>query len=551
MNYFQNLALLVKSTINVFSFSGYNSLRVFSILISSALIVSFLDLFSIGMVVAVLFGGEELAPFVNYINLFLGSLGLNLSELQILICIITFRLFAGLFCPLVVSILIANIARKLSKKIFLTTLAFDVHTFAKSNAVKQMRLVSGGVNIFCSTYLQALSALSIEIVTLIIFSTALILILPNYILLLLSCLFILILILLIITIKIISNVSEKKKQEDEKKNRVIVDVQSMYREIKSLGVTFWFIEQFDLFNNKVLKYQVSIFGLNIGLKVIIEFLSILFILFIAIIGSKGKSIDPNSSVVFGIVAFLRMYPAINRLSAHSGMISHSVPFVFELNQYIKKAIPVFENEINNKNRPLTKRFKKIIVENFTFYIEKNLIGPFNLEIISGEWVRLKGITGSGKSSLLDALAGFWKPKVTNGEILVYPNLGKPIPIEKVKLVYAYVPQFTHIIEGSVYENMTLGRVINQSKLEFCLNLVCFPDEIKIDRDSVDCRVLSGGEKQRLCIARALTILPDILILDEAFSAIDKMTAKKIIKNIKISFPNLTVLYTFHESLDFD
>ena len=82
----------IKSTINVFSFSGYNSLRVFSILISSALIVSFLELFSIGLVVAVLFGGEELAPFVNYINLFLGSLGLNLSEFQILISIIIIRL---------------------------------------------------------------------------------------------------------------------------------------------------------------------------------------------------------------------------------------------------------------------------------------------------------------------------------------------------------------------------------------------------------------------------------------------------------------------------
>ena len=246
-----------------------------------------------------------------------------------------------------------------------------------------------------------------------------------------------------------------------------------------------------------------------------------------------------------------MYPAINRISAHSGLISHSVTFVFELNDYIKKAISVFENEINYKNRPLIKKFKKIIVKNFTFFIENKLIGPFNLEINSGEWVRLEGITGSGKSSLLDILVGFWRPKVTNGEILVYPSLGKPLTIAEAKLIYTYVPQSTHLIEGSVYENMTLGRVINQSTLDFSLDVVCFPDEMKIDRFSADCRVLSGGEKQRLCIARALSIMPDILILDEAFSAIDKITAKKIIKNIKNYFPTLTVLYTFHESLDFD
>ena len=92
MNYFQNLVLLIKSSINIFSFSGHNSLNIFCILISSALLVSVLELFSIGLVVAFLFGGEELTPFINYVNSFLESLGLHLNELQILIFIITFRL---------------------------------------------------------------------------------------------------------------------------------------------------------------------------------------------------------------------------------------------------------------------------------------------------------------------------------------------------------------------------------------------------------------------------------------------------------------------------
>jgi len=551
MKYFQNLVLLFKSTINIFLFSGYSSVYVFCILISSALLISLLDLFSIGLIVAVLIGGKELAPFVNYLNFFLGSLGLNLSEFQILIFIITIRFFAGLFCPLGVSLLIANIAGKLSKKVFLTSLAFDIHAFTKSNAVKQMRLVSGGVNIFCSTYLQSISATIIEIITLIILSTALIIILPNYIILLLSALFVLIFILLLIAIKFNANISEEKKQKSEIRDRVIVDTQSMYREIKSLGVSLWFVNQFDLFNQKILKLQVYVFGLNIGLKVITEFLAILFIIIVFLIGGKGETIDPGSSIVFGLIAFLRMYPAINRLSGHSSLISHSIPFIFELNDYINKAIPVFEKQDNFSNLPIIKKFKKIIVNNFSFYIENNLIGPFNLKINAGEWVRLEGITGSGKSSLLDALVGFWKPEVVSGEILLYPNLGKPIPIEQSNFVYNYVPQFTNLIEGSVYENMRLGRVINQSKLDFCLDIVCFPHISKIDRVSIDCRVLSGGEKQRLCIARALTNIPDLLILDEGFSAIDKVTAKTIIKNIKNTFPYLSVLYTFHESLDID
>lgn len=161
----------------------------------------------------------------------------------------------------------------------------------------------------------------------------------------------------------------------------------------------------------------------------------------------------------------------------------------------------------------------------------------NLNITAGDSIAFVGPSGSGKTSLIKLLVGLYKP--TQGKILINNSDNNEIDLEKYRKQIGLVSQDTQLFAGTVRENLLFAAP--DSTDEQCINaLKAAAASNIIDRggQGLNTKIgegglkLSGGEKQRLAIARALLRDPDLIIFDEATSSLDSLTEEEITQTIK-------------------
>ena len=169
--------------------------------------------------------------------------------------------------------------------------------------------------------------------------------------------------------------------------------------------------------------------------------------------------------------------------------------------------------------------------------DKPLIKRFKLNLEPGRRVAVVGRSGSGKSTIAKLISGLYKP--WSGEILFDNINSREIPQEIFAGSVAVVEQEIFLLEGTVAENIALfNPAVSRQDIIRAAQDACIHDEISQLQGGYDALVeeggynFSGGQRQRLEIARALAGNPSLLILDEATSALDPLTEKEIMKNIR-------------------
>lgn len=155
----------------------------------------------------------------------------------------------------------------------------------------------------------------------------------------------------------------------------------------------------------------------------------------------------------------------------------------------------------------------------------------------GEVIGIIGGTGSGKSTLVNLLARFYD--ATSGEVLINGADVRSYPNALLRRKIGIVPQKTELLSGSLRSNMTMGRTdISDEQIYAALETAQAKEFTDALPDGLDAKILaggknfSGGQKQRLAIARALAKSPEILILDDSSSALDYATDAKLRKALK-------------------
>lgn len=176
--------------------------------------------------------------------------------------------------------------------------------------------------------------------------------------------------------------------------------------------------------------------------------------------------------------------------------------------------------------------------------EKNVVDHADFTIHSGETIGVIGGTGSAKTTLVSLIPRLYD--VTEGEVLVSGHNVKDYTIAELRESVSMVLQNNVLFSGTIAENLRWGdeNATDEELVAACKSaqahdfISTFPDGYDTDLGQGGVNV-SGGQKQRLCIARALLKKPKILILDDSTSAVDTFTDSKIREAFKNDIPNTT------------
>ncbi|MGO1580517.1 MAG: ABC transporter ATP-binding protein [Peptoniphilaceae bacterium] len=212
-----------------------------------------------------------------------------------------------------------------------------------------------------------------------------------------------------------------------------------------------------------------------------------------------------------------------------------------------------EIEIKNKENPIKLKEKingNIEFKNVYFKYDnapENALKNINLKINKGEITAFIGSTGSGKSALINLIPRFYD--VTQGQVLIDGIDVRDIDIKDLRDKIGFVPQKTNLFTGTVESNIRIGKNenIDEKRVEKAINMSQSKEFVSKFKEGLNHRIsqsgsnVSGGQKQRLSIARAIASKPEIYIFDDSFSALDFRTDYNLRKALNEESKNSTMI----------
>ena len=302
------------------------------------------------------------------------------------------------------------------------------------------------------------------------------------------------------------------------------------------------------FNEVNLNYQqVSRKSFHYAVMNMPCFQFVMYSTIIAILWFGGGMIQVGNMQVGELTGFLSyIMQILNSLMMISNvflMLTRSLASAYRIQE-------VFDEEIDIKDEKSDIKITrgKIIFKNVAFKYDlkakEYVLNNINLEIEPGETVGIIGGTGSAKTSLVQLIPRLYD--ITAGDLLIDGHDIKSYGIEHLRDEIAMVLQKNTLFSGTIKENILWGKAdASDHELNEVLDIACasefidaLPKGINTDLGQGGVNV-SGGQKQRLCIARALLKKPKILILDDSTSALDTATERKLTDGLAYYSPKTT------------
>ena len=272
---------------------------------------------------------------------------------------------------------------------------------------------------------------------------------------------------------------------------------------------------------------------------------------VLIVWIGAKNIDTGAMQVGDMMAFIQytmqIVMSFLMISMISVMLPRAAVSANRINEVLEKDIIIKED----KNPQAFDASKKGLVEfkNVSFKYpdaDEDILHDINFTANSGETTAFIGSTGSGKSTLINLILRFHD--VTKGEIKVDGVNIKNVRLHDLREKIGYVPQKGVLFSGTIDSNLRYGKKdATQEDIIKAAKIAQSIDFINDKEDKFDSEIsqggsnVSGGQKQRLSIARAIAKDPEIFIFDDSFSALDFKTDAKLRKALKSETSNSTVL----------
>ena len=320
--------------------------------------------------------------------------------------------------------------------------------------------------------------------------------------------------------------------------------------VKAFAVEAWLQDDFDkqVKLHKEAKYKMlRLVALQHPIVGLIEIIGILGIL---TIGTYRIQTGGMSNEEFGsyFTALIMLIDPISHITTNYNELKQGQASLRRLNEITNKPI-----EISSSDRGIIPDridgkllFKDVY---FSYNDNKEVIKKINLDIDNGKITALVGPSGAGKSTIFSLILKFIEP--SNGSIFIDNyNLNK-VNTNYLRRLIGIVPQKTFIFSGTISEAIRFGRPTTKANIVNAARIANAHDFIEELPDGYETFIeergsnLSGGQLQRISIARALLGNPTILLLDEATSALDAESEESVQKGLQQAMHNRTVLVIAH------
>ena len=303
------------------------------------------------------------------------------------------------------------------------------------------------------------------------------------------------------------------------------------------------LEDYELAANQS-RHTLSL--LNIAQTFIIM-LGITIMLVMSVYGIKSGDIDVGGFVVINAY-MLQLYQPLNWLGSVYREIRQSLTDMENMFSLLE-IVPTTKDNLENMQQSNVAeiRFDKI---SFDYDIRRTIIKNISFTVPNGKKVAIVGPTGAGKSTISRLLFKFYEPK--KGNIYINNKNINKISQNSLRKIIGVVPQDTVLFNDTIYYNIAYGNtaatkeeIFDAAKNADIHNFIStLPDGYETIVGERGLK-LSGGEKQRVAIARTILKNPKIFFFDEATSALDTSTEKEIQKNLEIVSKDKTTLIIAH------
>ena len=314
----------------------------------------------------------------------------------------------------------------------------------------------------------------------------------------------------------------------------------------------------DLIFNKFDKYAIESFKNNLSLAKIqawffpiILFLIGLSNLIVIFIGGK-EYIDGNIEI--GVVAEFIIY--VNMLTWPVTLVGWVTSIIKQAEASQKRINEFLDSNTSLENGTLKmtkKQAKDIVFKNVSFEYDQTgikIFNSFNLKIEEGKTIGIVGKVGSGKTSLLDLICRIYDP--SSGDIFIGDKNLKSLELNELRKNISYVTQNNFLFSESIQKNIEFGNPnATKDEVKQAAILAEIDSEILKFKKGYETILgergvtLSGGQVQRLSIARSFIKDSEIYLFDDCFSSLDSDTEDRIIRNLNNNFKDKTLLIVSH------
>lgn len=353
-----------------------------------------------------------------------------------------------------------------------------------------------------------------------------------------------------------STLKSTGKRENDFRNKInstLYDTIYGLPEIQIFQASSFFYEKYNFLLENFIKEKVKIFLVRLSPTKILEiivFFGVLVIILSGLFFNFSKSSILTLLSIYSLAAF-RLLPSFNRVTL---AVINLKTYEYTL-EIIDKISPVSVN-LNKSLRNISP-FQSFKISKISYKYpntSKYLFEDFSLEIIRGDIIGISGDSGSGKSTLIKIIAGLLRPNL--GEIYYNKEICNDDLISLWQHKIGYVRQNVFVYNSSLKNNIAFGvdeQFIDYDKLNYALKLSNLEEFIASNENGIEYNIgengskLSGGQIQRVGIARAIYFDSEIILFDEPMSALDELAQIKITKTISdLAEKDFTIIISSHQ-----
>jgi ABC-type multidrug transport system fused ATPase/permease subunit len=366
-------------------------------------------------------------------------------------------------------------------------------------------------------------------------------------------------------IRLIKPFLNKKATENQNMRQVITQIiYESFGSIKDLKILNKENQIKSFFNKNINIYEKNLLYFTYFDKlprIFLELFSVIIVCLICIfylnLGQDYKVLIPTLSLF--AISFMRFAPAFSSVTTsvyYMKLFEPTIDLIFlELKNIENTEINNLKNinkDVSKLSNDLEKNF--IFLNNISFSYPGSKLVPIKnitMNIEKGSIVGITGQTGAGKSTLFHLMLGLLTPQQGN---IFYKGKDIFADLSAWRKEIGYISQNIYLLDGSIKKNITFnffGENIDDIKLNHSIKISGLEDRINKLKNGLDSEVgveglkFSGGEKQRIAIARAIYQNPNILFMDESTSALDDETEEAIISNLFNAFKDKTIIIIAH------